>query len=224
MDQTKFFLSSLQHSLNSEAKLKFSDFQQVNCTNDYPVYSTEISGVTFFVMINDSIYTVLVDSVNDKLSSEALNIGTATLASALSSSKAVATIIINWVNSNLIQDLIEVGTFGYQLIGIQKLEKQVKLTFQLNDNESKIHTLSTGQEFEKHLYFDFDAKEAEMALILLNISGNGNITEMVTRFIATPNLNNPFFNLTNGGVEAELQHCIAWVISRRHYKVQHLKK
>jgi hypothetical protein len=224
MDQTKFFLSSLQHSLNSEAKLKFSDFQRVNSTNDYPVYSTEISGVTFFVMISDSIYTVFVDSVNDKFSNEALNIGTVRVTTRLNNSSTIATIIINWVNSNLIQDLIENGTFGYQLIGIQKLEKRVKLTFQLNDNDCKIHTLSTGQEFEKHLCYGFDSKEAEMALILLNISGNGNITEMVTRFIATPNLNNPFFNLTNGGVEAELQHCIAWVISRRHYKVQHLKK
>jgi hypothetical protein len=224
MDQTKFFLSSLQHSLNSEGKLKFSHLQQVNSTNDYPVYSTEISGVTFFVMISDAHYTVFVDLVNYKFSVEALNIGKVTLASALSSSKTVAIIINNWVKSNLIQDLIENGTFGFQLIGIQKLEKQVKLTFQLNDNESNIHTLSTGQEFEKHLYYDFDAKEAEMALILLNISGNGNITEMVTRFIATPNLSNPYFNLSNGGVEAELQHCISWVISRRHYKVQHLKK
>jgi hypothetical protein len=224
MDQTKFFLSSLQHSLNSDAKLKFSDFQKVNCTNDYPVYSTEISGVTFFVMISDSLYTVYVDSVNDKFSNEALNIGTVRVTTRLNNSSTIATIIINWVNSNLIQDLIEVGTFGYQLIGIQKLEKQIKLTFQLMGSDCKIHTLSTGQEFEKHLYYDFDSKEAEMALILLNISGNGNITEMVTRFIATPNLNNPFFNITNGGVEAELQHCIAWVISRRHYKVQHLKK
>jgi hypothetical protein len=222
----KFFLTSLNYEINSGGSFKFSDFELVQEHSDGFIYKTECADRNFYLNITPISYKVLVDKATEFSYQTAVSLGTVNNIShsTLTNTKSVAKIILDYVNSEMLEDLVELGTFGFTLIGIQKLESEVKLSFLINGADKKILMQKDGQEYERHIYFGFDKPEAELALILLNISGNGNIQEMVTRFIQSPNLDRPHWNLYNGGVLYELQHSISWAIMHKYYKIQHLKK
>jgi hypothetical protein len=221
----KFFLTSLNYSLNKGSKFKFTELEQDNKKSELNVYKTDLGKVTFFIQIAEKNYNVYI-SKDDKFDLESITeLGVINESlSTIKDSSDVSTLILKYVESDLIQDLIDLGTFGFEIVGIQKLEKQVKLCFLIKDSNGKCLLRQDTQEYVKSIYFKFDKAEAELALILLNISGNGNITEMNTKFIPSPNTSNPNWDLYNGGVLYELEHCIAWVINNKYYKVQHLKK
>jgi hypothetical protein len=223
--ELNFFITSLNYSLNKGSKFKFSELTQDKQVQGLTVFKVDLGNVTFFINCTGKGYIVYVGK-NDKFDLENI-IELTTVdesSSTLKDSGKVSESILKYVESDLIQDLTDLGTFGFELIGVQKLEKQVKLSFLTKDSKGQNLLCQDTQEYVKNIYFTFNQPEAELALILLNLSGNGHITEMVTRFIPSPNSSNPHWHLYNGGIEYELQHSIAWVINNKYYKVQHLKK
>jgi hypothetical protein len=222
--ELNFFITSLNYSLNKGSKFKFSELVQDTQVQDLIVFKVDLGNVTFFIHCTGESYTVYVGK-SDRFDLE--NITELTIVnestSTLKDSGKVSDCILKYVESDLIQDLTDLGTFGFELIGVQKLEKQVKLSFLTKDSNGQNLLRQDTQEYVKNIYFTFNQPEAELALILLNISGNGHITEMVTRFVPSLNNSNPHWHLYNGGIEYELQHSIAWIINNKYYKVQHLK-